>query len=108
MRNYIHLKINEINHENINDNQIRWKFFQYKVRNFSKKNSKIFAKELRKELRILKNKLKLYEKNLKCFENEDYLRSKVRIEEIREIKANVKIRSNAIGMSMEKSLLSSF
>ena len=26
-RNYIHLKIDELNYENINDDQIRWKFF---------------------------------------------------------------------------------
>ena len=55
--------------------------------------SKTFAKELRKEFQILKNKLKLYEQNLKRFENEDYLRRKARIEEICKIKANVKIRS---------------
>ena len=65
MRNYIHLKINEINHENINDDQIQWEFLKYKVRKFSRKFSKILAKELREELRILENKLKLHEQNLK-------------------------------------------
>ena len=45
-------------------------------------------------MRILENKLKLYEQNLKCFENEDYLRCKLRLEEIYKTKANgVKIRS---------------
>ena len=93
MRNYIHLKINEMNHENINDDQIRWEFLKYEVRKFSRRFSKTLAKELREELQILQNKLKLYEHNLKCFENEDYLRCKVRLEEIYEIKANgVKIR----------------
>ena len=53
MRNYIHLKINEMNHENINNGQIRWEFLKYKVRKFSRKFSKTLAKE---------NKLKLYEK----------------------------------------------
>ena len=44
-------------------------------------------------MRILENKLKLYEQNLKGLENEDYLRCKLRIEEIYEIKANdAKIR----------------
>ena len=43
------------------------------------------------------------------FENEDYLRCKLRLEEIYEIKANgVKIRSKCDCMSMEKSLVSSF
>ena len=94
MRNYIHLKINEMNHENINDDQIRWEFLKYEVRKFSRRFSKTLAKELREELQILQNKLKLYEHNLKCFENEDYLRCKVRLEEIYEIKANgVKIRN---------------
>ena len=94
MRNYIHLKINEMNHENINDDQIRWEFLKYEVRKFSRRFSKTLAKELREELQILSNKLKLYEHNLKCFENEDYLRCKVRLEEIYEIKANgVKIRN---------------
>ena len=94
MRNYIHLKINEMNHENINDDQIRWEFLKYEVRKFSRRFSKTLAKELGEELQVLQNKLKLYEHNLKCFENEDYLRCKVRLEEIYEIKANgVKIRN---------------
>ena len=64
------------------------------MRKFSRKFFKTLAKELREELRILENKLKLYEQNLKCFENEDYLRCKLRLEEIYKIKANgVKIRS---------------
>ena len=97
MRNYINLKINEMNHENINDDQIWWEIFKYKVRKFSRKFSKTLAKELRQELRILENKLKLYEQNLKYFENEDYLRCKLRLEELYEIKANgVKIRSKCI------------
>ena len=88
MRNYTHLKINEMNHENINDDQIRWEFLKYKVRKFSRKFSKTLSKELRDEWRILENKLKLHEQNLKCFENEDYLRCKLRLEEIYEKKAN--------------------
>ena len=64
------------------------------MRKFYRKFSKTLAKELREELRIFKNKLKLYEQNLKCFENEDYLRCKLRLEDIYEIKANgVQIRS---------------
>ena len=83
-----------MNHENINDDQIRWEFLKYEVRKFSRRFSKTLAKELEEELQILQNKLKLYEHNLKCFENEDYLRCKVRLEEIYEIKANgVKIRN---------------
>ena len=35
MRNYIHLKINEMNHENINYDQIRWEFLKYEVRKIS-------------------------------------------------------------------------
>ena len=63
------------------------------MRKFSRKFSKILAKELGEELRILENKLKLHEKSLKCFENEDYLRCKLRLKEIYKIKANsVKIR----------------
>ena len=83
-----------MNHENINDDQIRWEFLKYEVRKFSRRFSKTLAKELREELQILQNKSKLYEHNLKCFENEDYLRCKVRLEEIYEIKTNgVKIRN---------------
>ena len=94
MRNYIHLKINEMKHENINDDQIQWQFLKYMMRKFSRKFSKILAKELREELRILENKLKLHEQNLKCIENEDYLRCKLKLEEIYKIEANgVKIRS---------------
>ena len=31
MRDYIHLKINEMNHENINDDQIRREFLKYEM-----------------------------------------------------------------------------
>ena len=75
------------------------------MRKFSRKICKTLAKELREELQILENKLKLYEQNLKCFENEDYLRCKLRLEEIYEISAS---DVKAIAMSMEKSRLSSF
>ena len=45
-------------------------------------------------MQIFENKLKLCEQNLKCFVNEDYLRRKLRVEEIYEVKANyVKIRN---------------
>ena len=64
MRNYIHLKINEMNHENINDDQIRWESLKYEVRKCSRKFSKTLAKKLREEFRILENKLELYEQNL--------------------------------------------
>ena len=37
MRNYIHLKINEMNHESINDDQSRWKCLKYQVRKCSRK-----------------------------------------------------------------------
>ena len=77
-----------MNRENINDDQIRWEFLKYKVRKFSRKFSKTLAKELREKLRILENKLKLYKQNSKCFENEDYLRYKLRFEEIYKTKEN--------------------
>ena len=68
-------------HANINDDQIWWEILK-------------LAKELIGELQILENKLKLSEQNLKRFENKDYLRCKLRLEEIYEIKANgVKTRS---------------
>ena len=48
---------------------------------FSIKFSKTLAKELRAWLQSLENKRKLDEQNLECFENEDHLRPKLRIEE---------------------------
>ena len=42
-----------MNHENINDDQIRWEFLKYEVRKFSRRFSKTLAKELREELQIL-------------------------------------------------------
>ena len=64
------------------------------MRKFSRRFSKTLAKELREEWRILENKLKLHQQNLKCFENEDYLRCKLSLEELYEIKVNgVKVRS---------------
>ena len=62
MKNYIHLKINKMNHKNINEDQIRREFLKYKVRKFSKKFSKTLAKELREVLRILENKLSYWNK----------------------------------------------
>ena len=50
------------------------------MRKFSRKFSETLAKDLREESRILENKLKLYEQNLKCFENGDYFRCKLRLE----------------------------
>ena len=44
MRNYVHLKTNEMNHENINYDQIRWKFLKYEVRNFPEKFFKTLPK----------------------------------------------------------------
>ena len=35
MRTCIHLKINEMIHENINDDQIRWEFLKYETGKFS-------------------------------------------------------------------------
>ena len=53
------------------------------------KISKTLAKELKEELRILE-----YKQSLKCFQNEDYLKFKLRPEEMYKIKANfVKLRS---------------
>ena len=53
------------------------------------KTSKTLAKELKEELRILE-----YKQSLKCFQNEDYLKFKLRPEEMYKIKANfVKLRS---------------
>ena len=96
MRNYVHIKINEMVHANINDDQIWWEILK-------------LAKELIGELQILENKLKLSEQNLKRFENKDYLRCKLRLEAVCETKSNdVKIRSNTIVKSMEKSILSCF
>ena len=43
MRNYVHIKINEMVHANINDDQIWWKILK-------------LAKELIGELQILENK----------------------------------------------------
>ena len=43
---------------------------------------------------ILPNKLNIYEQNYKCFENEDCLRWKLKLEELHKIKPNgVKIGS---------------
>ena len=53
-----------MNHENTNDDQIRWEFLKYEVRKFSRKFSRTIAKELREELQILENKLKTFEQNV--------------------------------------------
>ena len=43
MRTCIHLKINEMNHENINDDQIRWEFLKYETGKFFRKCFKTLA-----------------------------------------------------------------
>ena len=51
------------------------------------------TKEIKEELQILENKLKLDEEILKCLKNEDYFICKLKLEEMNEVKANgVKIR----------------
>ena len=77
-----------MSHENINDDQIRWNFFKYRLRKFSRIFSKTLGKDLGEELGIHKSKLKLHEQNLKCFENEDYLRCKLRLKKICELGRN--------------------
>ena len=54
-----------MNHEKINDDQIWWESVKYEVRKISRKFSKTLAKELREDLWILENKLKLYDQSLK-------------------------------------------
>ena len=44
---------------------------------------------LREELQILESKLKLHEQILKCLENEDHLRYKLKLKEIYEIRQMV-------------------
>ena len=63
MRNYIHLKVNKMNHENIN----AAKFDGYLLENFQEIFSKTLATERREKLRILENILKLCEKKIKMF-----------------------------------------
>ena len=64
------------------------------MRKFSRAFSKTLVKVLREELQILESKLKLHEQILKCSENEDHLRCKLKLKEIYEIKANgIKVRS---------------
>ena len=60
------------------------------MRKCSIKFFKTPAKERREELQIPENKLKLYEQNLKCFENEGYLRCNLRLKEVYEIKMALK------------------
>ena len=49
-----------MSHENINDDQIRWNFFKYRLRKFSRIFSKTLGKDLGEELGIHKSKLKLH------------------------------------------------
>ena len=48
-----------MNHENINDDQIRCEFLKYEVKKFSKRFSKTLAKQLREELRIYEKKINI-------------------------------------------------
>ena len=64
------------------------------MRKFPRAFSKTLVKVLREELQILESKLKLHEQILKCLENEDHLRYKLKLKEIYEIKANgIKVRN---------------
>ena len=48
-----------MNHENINDDQIRCEFLKYEMKKISKRFSKTLAKQLREELRIYEQKINI-------------------------------------------------
>ena len=52
-----------------NDPQIKWEFLKYKIRKFTIKFSKMFAKEERKQREELEITLKLLEKNFSTEKN---------------------------------------
>ena len=92
MKEHISTCLNLLEKENFLDDQVRWEYLKYEVRQFSIKFSKAQAKNLRLERVFIEKKLRNLESNLNNYE--EYNDCKTQLEQMYKIKANgIKIRS---------------
>ena len=92
MKEHISTCLNLLKKENFLDDQVRWEYLKYEVRQFSIKFSKAQAKNLRLERVLIEKKLRNLESNLN--NHEEYNDCKTQLEQMYKIKVNgIKIRS---------------
>ena len=67
----------------IRDDQIRWEYIKFEIRQFSIIFSKNLSKSLNAEGEILENELKYFEKSSSSYsDNDDYLACKTKLDKI--------------------------
>ena len=82
-------------HSSIRDDQIRWEYIKFEIRQFSITFSKNLSKSLNREREILEKELKDFEKSGSGYsDNEDYLACKTKLDKTCDKKVEVlRIRS---------------
>ena len=95
LTNHISESLSILDQNGIRDDQIRWEFIKFEIRQFSITCSKNLPKSLNAEREILEKELKDFEKSgSRYFDNEDYLACKTKLDQIYDKKVEgLRIRS---------------
>ena len=90
MKKFISDALNELFNENILDDQVKWEYLKYNVRNYTINFSKKLAKNTNKKIVDLETKLKHFEKDYENYvANIDYKVCKQQLDAIYEKKQKV-------------------
>ena len=107
LTNHISESLSILDQNGIRDDQIRWEFIKFEIRQFSITFSKNLPKSLNAEREILEKELKDFEKSgSRYFDNEDYLACKTELDQICD-KRVLELGASATGTKKEKNLLNS-
>ena len=95
MKKFISDTLNELFNENILDDQVKWEYLKYNIRNYTINFSKKLAKNANKKNTWLRKKLKHFEKDYENYvDNIDHKVCKQQLDAIYKEKAKgIKIRS---------------
>ena len=95
MKKFISDTLNDLFNENILDDQVKWEYLKYNIRNYTINFSKKLAKNTNKKILDLETKLKHFEKDYENYvDNIDHKVCKQQLDAIYEEKAKgIKIRS---------------
>ena len=96
LTNNISESLSILDQNSIRDDQIRWEFIKFEIRQFSITFSKNLSKSLNAEREILEKELKDFEKSgSSYFDNEDYLACKTKLDQIYDKKVEDLIRNSS-------------
>ena len=87
MKKFILDTLNELFHENILDDQVKWEHLKYNIRKYTINFSKELARNTNKTIDHLETKIKHYEKHENYVDNIDYKVCKRQLDEIYEKKS---------------------